>query len=230
MIPKRHKKIYTPFYQRLVRLKSQLGTHFLDFKKRELDHIADWIAENGEEGQILDMGCSSGFTTLQLADRLAVPRVHGADINWKSVNKCSERYDDLDFHHIDLDFYKTYRGKYGTVLLSHVIEHVNQPVALLNRVKTLLTENGKLIVSVPQERIRGDSAIPENFYNLFRLKFENVHRLKYTYKRLVSTLEAAGIRAVGHQYIHALWENGNVENFFNHSLIIYTRKCTISYN
>ena len=230
MIPKRNKKIYTPFYQRLVRIKSQAGTHFLDFKKRELKHIADWIAENGEDGQILDMGCSSGFTTRQLADRFGSSRVHGADINWKSVNKCSERYDDLDFHHIDLDFYKTYRGKYGTVLLSHVIEHVNQPVALLNRVKTLLTENGKLIVSVPQERIRGDSAIPENFYNLLRLKFENVHRLKYTYKRLVSTLEAAGIRAVGHQYIHALWVNGNVENFFNHSLIIYTRKCKISYN
>ncbi|MDP6569146.1 MAG: class I SAM-dependent methyltransferase [Candidatus Marinimicrobia bacterium] len=230
MIPKRNKKIYTPFYQRLVRIKSQAGTHFLDFKKRELKHIADWIAENGEDGQILDMGCSSGFTTRQLADRFGSSRVHGADINWKSVNKCSERYDDLDFHHIDLDFYKTYRGKYGTVLLSHVIEHVNQPVALLNRVKTLLTENGKLIVSVPQERIRGDSAIPENFYNLLRLKFENVHRLKYSYKRLVLTLEAAGIRAVGHQYIHALWVNGNVENFFNHSLIIYTRKCKISYN
>ncbi len=224
MVPKSHIKVYSPFYQRLVRFKSQVGTHFLDFKHRELNHIGDWISKERNSCMILDMGCSSGFTTRQLAIRFGSHRVHGADINWKSVNKCRSRYNNIKFHYIDANFYRTYGGKFETVLLSHVLEHVNQPVALLNRVKTLLPGDGKLIICVPQERIRGDSAIPENFYNLIRLKFENVHRLKYSYNRLTSILEAAGLKPNGYQYVHGLWENGNIEHFFNHSLIVYTQK------
>ncbi|MFQ6607034.1 MAG: class I SAM-dependent methyltransferase [Fidelibacterota bacterium] len=205
-------------------MKSQIGTHFLDFKLRELNHVVEWITNRGGQGLILDLGCSTGFTTRHLANRFGSSRVHGADINLKSVNKCRCRYNDIRFHYVDRDFFTNNNCKFGTVLLSHVLEHVNRPVMLLNRVKTLLDDNGTLIVSVPQERIRGDSAIPENFYNLLRLKFENVHRAKYTIDRLNTVLSAAGLKSCGYQYVHSLWENGNMEHLLNHSLIVYTQR------
>ena len=74
---------------------------------------------------------------------------------------------------------------------------------MLKKLRSLLSSDGSLIVSVPQERIRGDSALPENMYNLIRFKFENVHRVKHSLGSLSSLLTETGYLYKDHRYIHA---------------------------
>ena len=168
----------------------------------------------------MDMGCSTGQFTRVLASEFGESRVHGADISEKSIERCQKRNPKLTFRHIGNGFYRENEGKYQHVLLSHVLEHLDKPARMLKKLQSLLRNDGSLIVSVPQERIRGDSAFPENIYNLIRFKFENVHRLKHSLGSLSSLLTETGYLYKDHRYIHAYSKGRNIKCFGNHSLVV----------
>ena len=158
----------------------------------------------------MDMGCSTGQFTRVLASEFGESRVHGADISEKSIERCQKRNPKLTFRHIGNGFYRENEGKYQNVLISHVLEHIDRPARMLKKLQSLLRYDGSLIVSVPQERIRGDSALPENMYNLIRFKFENVHRVKHSLGSLSSLLTETGYSYIDHQYIHSIFKAKNV--------------------
>ena len=106
----------------------------------------------------------------------------------------------------------------------HVLEHIEEPVPFLQKIIKLLDKNGILVVSVPQERIRGDLAFFENIYNLFRGKFKNVHLRNYTYNTLSDELNEAGLNIQYHKYNNMLSRNSNKRRLTNHSLIVYTKE------
>ena len=108
----------------------------------------------------------------------------------------------------------------------HVLEHIEEPVPFLHNIIKLLDKNGILVVSVPQERIRGDLALFENIYNLFRGKFKNVHLRNYTYNTLSDELNKAGLNIQYHKYNNMLNRNSNKKRLTNHSLIVYTKANT----
>ena len=81
-----------------------------------------------------------------------------------------------------------------------------------------------MVISVPQERIRGDLALVENIFNLFRGKFKNVHLRNYTYDTLTTDLIKAGLNIQDHKYNNMLNRNSNKQCFTNHSLIVYTKE------
>ena len=168
----------------------------------------------------MDMGCSTGQFTRVLASEFGESHVHGADISKKSIERCQKRNPKLTFRHIGNGFYRENEGKYQHVLLSHVLEHVDRPARMLKKLQSLLRYDGSLIVSVPQERIRGDSALPENMYNLIRFKFENVHRVKHSLGSLSSLLTETGYLYKDHRYIHAYSKGRNIKCFGNHSLVV----------
>ena len=168
----------------------------------------------------MDMGCSTGQFTRVLASEFGESRVHGADISKKSIERCQKRNPKLTFCHIGNGFYRENEGKYQHVLLSHVLEHLDKPARMLKKLQSLLRNDGSLIVSVPQERIRGDSALPENMYNLIRFKFENVHRVKHSLGSLSSLLTETGYLYKDHRYIHAYNKGRNIKCFGNHSLVV----------
>lgn len=199
-----------------------MGARLLNYKQREADCIVEYIERQGNSGEIVDIGCSTGYFSRRLADHFGSDKVHGADVSRKSISKCRERHPDINFHHIGNGFYEDNTGRFEYVLLAHVLEHVDVPAELLAKVKGLLTAQGSLIVCVPQERIRGDSALPENLYNLIRLKFENVHRVKYCPDKLSTALIDAGLQITDHRYINAFRSKMNERHFSNHSLVAHS--------
>lgn len=218
------KSHYNLFYQRIIGAKTVLGWKFLSYKQREIEHIIDYIQERGNNGLILDVGCSTGRFTRALAAAFGQRHVQGADISEKSIARCRKHHPETTFHHITDGFYTERRGEYKYVLLSHVVEHRDDPLAMIQEVSGLLREDGALIVCVPQERIRGDSALPENLYNLIRLKFENVHRIKHSLETLTPLLSQAGLSINQHRYIHAFKSGKDQRSFANHSLVVYAKQ------
>ena len=173
---------------------------------------------------ILDIGCSTGHLKQCLSNRFGPDRVAGADISINSVKRNRELYDGINFHHIHNGFYNDHEARYSAITLMHVLEHIVEPIEFLNEVTKLLDNNGILVISVPQERIRGDLAVFENIFNIARGKFQNVHLRNYTFKSLSNELDSPGLYVQDFKYNSLLRKKSNDVGLMNHSLIMYTKK------
>ncbi|MFD0961892.1 class I SAM-dependent methyltransferase [Paenibacillus chungangensis] len=92
--------------------------------------------------KILDFGCGGGGF-LKLAEQIAAS-VHGVELD-NTIRRTLN----------DIDGIQTMRSiddvteKYDVISLFHVLEHLSDPGAILNRLKENITKNGKLIIEVP---------------------------------------------------------------------------------
>ena len=219
-----YRSIYNLPYQYTIQAKVLFGRKVMRYKQWEMDHIADYLKTHANGGAILDMGCSTGHMVEILSNHFGANRIHGADIHIDLVKRNRKVFKDNQFHHVQNGFYEEYEGRYSVVTLMHVLEHVDHPVQTLKKIRSLLSDNGVLVLSVPQDRIRGDSAIFENILNVCRGKFANVHVRNYKYGSLQKDVNGAGLEIISHRYIHCYRENSNKERMGNYSLILYTKK------
>ena len=65
-----------------------------------------------------------------------------------------------------LDDYESKNDKYDTIVMSHVFEHLYNPSDALEKIKNLLTKDGKFIISIPNMRhlIDNDSLPPSGLH------------------------------------------------------------------
>ncbi len=131
--------------------------------------------------KVLDFGCGTGAKTSSFCE--AGLDVFGHDANPDYVTFAESK--GLKRHEEG--------GRYGFVLLSHVIEHINQPLAFLNSARAdLLEPNGLLYIEVPaldtvrarnpETHLLGDLHIAHKFY--------------FAANSLHSLLSAAGFKQV----------------------------------
>ncbi len=112
----------------------------------------DWIRSNVKGDTVLDVGCSQGITSILLAKEGKT--VVGIDsersrIEYAENDKMSEGIgDNLTFVCDDFLCHK-FDSKFDCVIMGEVLEHVFSPVLFLEKAKNLLTEDGRLIVTVP---------------------------------------------------------------------------------
>lgn len=110
--------------------------------------ILNGIREPYGANRLLDVGCGSG----QLLEvyRTLGWHVCGIEISPDACAAC--RAQGLQVHQGTV-FDAPFSGRqFDMILLSHVIEHVPDPVAVLTRVAEFLAPNGKVIVSTPNMR------------------------------------------------------------------------------
>jgi 2-polyprenyl-3-methyl-5-hydroxy-6-metoxy-1,4-benzoquinol methylase len=60
-------------------------------------------------------------------------------------------YANITKHHSMFEDFTT-PLKFDTIIMSHVLEHIEQPIPVLQRIKTWLAKEGVLIISVPNAR------------------------------------------------------------------------------
>lgn len=96
------------------------------------------------KGTTLDLGCGIG-------DMLVFRRnTIGVDINSRSVEYCRSR--GAEAYVMQGDALPFASGRFGSVLMDNVLEHIEQPVALLREVHRVLASRGRLLVGVPGSR------------------------------------------------------------------------------
>lgn len=116
--------------------------------KKRLDFIADIIAEYAPE-RVLDMGCGTGANlTEPLAQRFPTVSFLGVDSDKTSIEfaQREKRHRNADYAHSD-DVAAL--GKFDLIIASEVIEHVEDPDAFLDFLKSRLTEEGKIAITLP---------------------------------------------------------------------------------
>jgi 2-polyprenyl-3-methyl-5-hydroxy-6-metoxy-1,4-benzoquinol methylase len=118
--------------------------------RKRVDFIANVLHQSlPPNGRILDVGCGNGVISRHLG-RLGF-NVLGIDISDKTIEKAKaiDPMPNVQFQQKSAEELVASGERYDAVICSEVLEHLSNPGNLLAVLRDVLTENGKLIVTVP---------------------------------------------------------------------------------
>ena len=101
-----------------------------------------------QHGRLLDVGCGDGYFLWHCQHRGWF--VSGVEWNREAVSRARTR--GLTVWHGDFMDFPTAPGTFEVIRMWHVVEHVEDPIGVLDRAATLLVPGGELIVGVPNAR------------------------------------------------------------------------------
>lgn len=134
--------------------------------------------------KVLDVGCGNGGF-LMIAQQ-AGWMVEGVDPDDAAVEACRKR--GLNVHAGSAEDLRTQSAAYDLITLSHVIEHVHDPVALLRKLAALLKPDGQLWIDTPNLQSLGAQRFGRNWRDLDPPR----HLVLFTPSSLRQALRAAG--------------------------------------
>jgi 2-polyprenyl-3-methyl-5-hydroxy-6-metoxy-1,4-benzoquinol methylase len=118
---------------------------------------------------------------------------------------------------------------FNTIVIEHVLEHVEEPVDLLRRVKRWLEPNGRLLLGVPNGNsihrlVAVKMALLEHSCQLNARDHALGHRRIYTHETLRQEIEQAGIvvemmggvyfKPLSNQQIQDNWNEAMIQGFY----------------
>ena len=105
-----------------------------------------WIARRCAGLEVVDLACGEGYGTAALAERAA--RVVGVDANFEAHEHARLRYSRPGVRFVR-DLVESFADPCDAVVFLQTIEHVENPCAILERVRALLRPGGMAYVSTP---------------------------------------------------------------------------------
>lgn len=121
--------------------------------------------------KVLEIGAGSGSTLAYLKAEKIADEVVGIDIPESQRDDKSELIDNFIYGDIEQLDLKNYENYFDCILLADVLEHLVYPDKALGKVKTLLNDDGIILVSMPNVRhfkafsrifLKGDFAYEES--------------------------------------------------------------------
>jgi trans-aconitate methyltransferase len=148
------------------------------------EHCCDWLAANlSPHDHVLELGVGDGITLRRLSP---LPAAYVVLEGARSLaEQAAQRHPGVEVVHQLFEDYEPARP-FTKVLALHVLEHVDDPVALLGRMRGWLAPEGELLVVVPNA--------------------ESIHRRLAVTMGLQPVLDTLSPRdlAVGHQRVYSL--------------------------
>ena len=186
-------------------------------------NIPNWIEKDNPAGtakKLLDIGC--GFGTLALyCKRKLNCEVYAVDFvdDFSTPHSLAKKYNwNFKVNNIELDNFP-WNIKFDIILFTEVLEHFNfNPVPTLTKMRSLLSENGKLYLSTPDAAQWG--RITKYYSDLSKLPYPakglpvvDDHVYVFTKKEILQVLDAAGLKVQRFAY-----SPGLVSRHFNIAL------------
>lgn len=173
-------------------------SQFDDFDAYSTQYASNLIKKNKSGSTLLELGCSEGIMTRHLIDTFNVLAVDGRADSTQHIkklfgNKVKTRtslFEDLKL-----------KSSYSDIVLSHVLEHVAEPVALLKKAKRWLLKNGRIHVIVPHSNsLHRLLAYYLGFINkpnsLTKQDISVGHRRVYSRQEIYSHIQKAGLKII----------------------------------
>lgn len=155
--------------------------------------------EHVRGASLLDMPCGDGLLTEMLAPHFK--RVVGVDASLSHLNEARQRLPQVEFHH-DLIEDLALTEKFDTVTMLNVLEHVVDPIAVLRKAASFLSEDGVLLVHVPNAQAvnRKIAVLMGTLASCEELSPFDIHvvghRRSYDQNSLRADIEASGLKVV----------------------------------
>ena len=111
------------------------------------EHILFSMVSDGGGKKLLDVGCGIGTISLRLKKKGF--EVSGVDFSEVAVNKCREQGLNATVSDVDRDGLKYADKSFDIIWASDVIEHVFDPIFLLEEIYRVLKDDGRVLMSVP---------------------------------------------------------------------------------
>ncbi len=132
----------------LVNRRSDGGPALRAYQQRRLDNMAVVGIDTNiiSAAQALDFGCGTGGLAAALAEKGAC--VTGVDLSSDSIDFARLIFPNITFQTAQDDL-ANITGPFDLIVMSHVLEHVPDPPALLARLRTLAPPGGRIYIEVP---------------------------------------------------------------------------------
>jgi len=114
------------------------------------EYSLDWIAKKIEgKSHLLELGLGDGVVNEFLAQRRC--KVDVVEGSKKIIAAARKKNSDIRIHHSLFETFEATDYRYDCVLALHVVEHVDEPAALLEKMKSWLTPSGSVLIIVPNK-------------------------------------------------------------------------------
>ncbi len=143
------------------------------------------VADAITDGPVLDLGCNQGELMEELREKGL--KVSGVEFSSPAVAKCKRL--GLDVREARLEDFMIPNGQFKTVVLSHVLENLVDPVQVLARIAESLGEDGSVVICVPNV----DSPIRRLFGPHWHGWDPPFHLVHYDEDSLCQVCELAGL-------------------------------------
>jgi 2-polyprenyl-3-methyl-5-hydroxy-6-metoxy-1,4-benzoquinol methylase len=168
----------------------------------ELDWILSYLVDS--ESKVLDLGFGDGINFAPLARSSQLTLVEG------SLDLCEEARRQSDLLSLNVDvvhsLFEDFRSdtKFDIIVASHVLEHVDNPVALLRHLQTLLNYGGRVIGIVPNaesfhRKLGVAIGLQEELDELSQRDHLVGHQRVYSLKTLRADCKSSGMDLIEHR-------------------------------
>ncbi len=123
-----------------------------DYYRQERREVEALIPQNTMK--VLDVGCGEGIFGKRLLER-GVQEVIGIEVNPDACIQARKNLSSLvngNIEEIELDFDE---GHFDCVVLADVLEHLNDPLSALKKLKKFVSASGTIVASIPNIRYWG---------------------------------------------------------------------------
>lgn len=129
-----------------------------------IQEIVRTIAMNPTIKNILDYGCGEGVLSYPIANTAKNRQIYGVDIAESKIKIANEvrtdrsKYNNIQFSTISIDVdvfieeHKKLRGKdfkYDALVMSEVMEHIENPQYVIDKLETLVKPGGIILITTP---------------------------------------------------------------------------------
>lgn len=172
----------------------------------------------------LELGCADGMmTSILINDFEELTVIDGSSIAIERL-KNNIKSDKLNiiqglFENIELD------DKFDTIIMGHILEHVDNPISLLRKYANYLSKSGQIIISVPNaksfHRIAGVKlGLLNSIYDLNENDIKIGHKRVYDFEKLEQDILNAGLKIICKDaYWLKFLSNKQIEDYFDEKLI-----------
>ncbi|MFM9840710.1 MAG: class I SAM-dependent methyltransferase [Cyclobacteriaceae bacterium] len=187
-------------------MKNALDEHVSAYEGQSLydfdnDILLKWypkriVALNPEAKSLLELGLGHGFSTSIFSTTF--PRHVVLDGSLAVIENFKKRYPDYRAEIIET-FFENYKTdeRFDVIVLGFILEHVDDPVSILNRFKQFVKPGGRIYAAVPNaevlnRRLGHLAGLLPDMQELSRNDILLGHKRYYTVKTLAADVESAG--------------------------------------
>lgn len=119
------------------------------------DLIVDYLKERPSI-MVLDVGCFVGILLRDVHKANSLLRLYGVDISPQAIEFAKENVPSGEFIAAEVPPLPYKDASFDVILCTETLEHLDEPVKLIEEVKRVLKPGGEFIVSVPEGDMKCD--------------------------------------------------------------------------